>query len=643
MKKIKSTMAAVAQLATPDNITMKKRNSEDKGQKKNGILKGMIKTFLPNRSKGHRPEPVETKKEPTVEDIAEQIAKCQLMEASKNLIDLEQKISRDPLLQDKTEDLETLYKKLESSVFQVIKDSITEKNGDLLGEAVNVIVEQEKEDAKCVSDNDPTNGLRPKRWKTKWESYVSLSVAERIGNLSDVSANVSTSSTSSSTSSSLSQSFITVGKTFKKDLIHVVTHLKEHYPEDFDVCNTYAQHYHRFLVSQMDFAAEFQLGDEDNYYLLCWIHNYYPNMILKNPTLAGHIDDFYLNNLLSPDVIRQLEVNYVLHEIDSVRRYMNKSLDVEVERWRSEKEPEILGDCYHSELHIDVIQIYNGGIKKAQEIKKEMVEKISCLLPHEIKEFFKRYNSNLEEFLEKNKTHPYYREIVITHLNCCFHFREFIERKGTKFDVAMQQQMSSIILQCEDLLYAALFLELFVELKAQFRKMSQSSSLFSHQAMQDIIKIVQITVSGYKMLCSSSYKDMIGRIHKHLVKEYLIRLLKRKVSYKTSLQLQAIAHQIRENGNLINDFCHKSEEEWLKPVIPKVAEIIRLQDVSAIQLEIATLVRDYPDIRNKQIEAILYIKGNLSRHDIKSILKVVDTIERQTSSKPKLFELIKAS
>lgn len=64
---IKSTMAALARLATTGDLTGKKRNSADDGQKKHGILqglKGIKKAIMPNsKSKGHQ-EPTETK-EPT--------------------------------------------------------------------------------------------------------------------------------------------------------------------------------------------------------------------------------------------------------------------------------------------------------------------------------------------------------------------------------------------------------------------------------------------------------------------------------------------------------------------------------------------------------------------------------------------------
>ncbi len=47
--------------------------------------------------------------------------------------------------------------------------------------------------------------------------------------------------------------------------------------------------------------------------------------------------------------------------------------------------------------------------------------------------------------------------------------------------------------------------------------------------------------------------------------------------------------------------CHflpqGSREEWLGLILPKLSEILRLQDPGSLQLEIVTLAIHYPDIR----------------------------------------------
>ncbi|XP_075049480.1 tumor necrosis factor alpha-induced protein 2 [Mixophyes fleayi] len=647
MKRIRIKMAGVEHETTTDNIIGKNGDVTEKGKKKNGFYKGLKKGVMkyispkkPQKADNQLvgPDHVEPEKEITAEDIKEQIEINQFWNASKHLISLEHEMfstDEDTLQQDKIEELESLYDQLGNAVFKVIKDSISETQEDRLVQAVQAIVEQEGEDSKYVSDSGSVKGnsLRPKKWKVRWENEIKLSVVERIESLPEVSTNEA--------SSSLSQTFVTVGKTFKKDLIHVVKHLKPCYPEEFDVCNTYAQHYHRFIMSQMDVITEYELGGKDTYFLLCWVQNLYPNIILKDPTIVGHIDESKLKRLLPPHKIRQFEANYFSYEIESVRTYMNKSLDLEVERWKSGNEPEMLGDYYHSELLIDIIQCYNGGIQKAAELQL----KLSVLLGQELEEFIKRYKRLFGEYLEKNKTQVFYRAISIANLNCCLHFREFIRHKDSKLEPRAQEDLQTIILELEDLIYDFLFQDLFAELKSQFRKISQGNGLCSHQTMIDIIKITDRHLSPFKTLCLPCYKDMISKIHKHLVKEYLARLLKKKVAHKNAAQLQALAKQINENTKLIDEFFvfHNSEEDWLKPAILKVAEIIRLQDLSAIQLEVATLVEAYPDIRNSQVEAILFMKGNLTKQERKSILKIVDSVERTIADKPRLFELIKNS
>ncbi|XP_063804575.1 tumor necrosis factor alpha-induced protein 2 [Pseudophryne corroboree] len=646
-KKIRIKMAGVEHDTTADGVIGDNVDGAEKSKKQNGFYKGLKKGVMKYISPRKTPKPeerpsepdvVESKREITAEDIEEQIEKNRFWDASKNLIAMENGIlspEEDILLQDKKEVLKSLYEKLSTAVFTVIKDSITETQGDLLYQAVQAIVEEEKEDSKYISDSGSVKGnsQRPKQWKTKWENEIKQSVVERIDNLPEASLN--------EVSSTFAQTFITLGKTFKKDLTHVVTHLKPCYPEEFDICNTYAQHYHRLISSQMeDIISEFELDDKDIFFLLCWVKNIYPNNILKDPTLVGHIDESKLKRLLAPHKIRQFEANYLSYEVDSVKTFMSKSLDLEFERWKSGNEPEMLGDYYHSELHIDVIQYYNGGIQRTAEIQLKIVP----YLARELEDFLKRYKRLFSEYLEKNKTQTFYRAISIANINCCLHFREFIH-KDSQLQSRVQRDMQSIVVELEDLIYDALFQDLFVELKSHFRKMSQGNGLCSHQTMTDIVRITDKFVSPLKTLCTPCYQDMISKIHKHLVKEYLARLLKKKVSHKNAAQLQTLANQINENAKLIDEFFafHNSREDWLKPAVLKVAEIIRLQDLSAIQLEVATLVQAYPDIRNKQIEAILYIKGNLTRQETKSILKIVDSIERRLSDKTRLFELIKNS
>ncbi|KAM4665032.1 tumor necrosis factor alpha-induced protein 2-like [Discoglossus pictus] len=583
----------------------------------------------------------EKSEEITAKLIEEQILQKKFQRASKNLIILEYNIYGlidDQQHEEKIQELESLYEKLDIEVFQVIKDSIQTTEKDLLVQAVMAIIEQEEEDHRYIEGNNgmEANTKRPREWRKKWESYAKLSVVDRMNNIPEYSANESR--------SSLANTFTYLGKTCKTDLIHVVKHLRPHYPEEFDVCNTYAQHYHQSLKAQMSIAEDFVLGGNDIQLLLCWTHNLYPNQILKDANLVGHIDEAKLGSLLPAEKIRDFENSYLPLEVESAREYMNKSLNLEVERWKNGKEPLNLGGCYHSELNIDVIQSYNGVLSRVAEIRPELCKKITPLLAKELEGFLKRYKICFEEYKEKNKQQQFFKATVIANVNCCRRFRDYINGKDKQLEENIRENMDSILIEFENLGHDLLLQDLFEELKFHFKSISQGSSPWSHKDMCEIMKITEKHVSPITTLMRPCHENMMGKLHKHLVKEYVTRLLKKKVSHKSAKDLQSLSKQTDENAYLINEFCtnNGSNATWLNPLIHKLAEIIRLQDLCAIQLEVATLAADFSDITKKHIEALLYIKGNLSRQEIKSIVAILTTTERNNINPP-FFSLIKAS
>ncbi|XP_072283885.1 tumor necrosis factor alpha-induced protein 2 [Pyxicephalus adspersus] len=621
MKKIKIKMAGVAPVPPSD-----KPVDGIIKEKKKKWYKQIAQKFFPPVWPEQSPEnPVEEKKEITAEDIQRLIEEQEFHPASKGLVEMEHKMYNG-LEETSTEDkeLESLYEKLKSEVFQIIKESLTNTEKEPLQQAVQAIVVQESEDSKI--NPDLKNVSRPKGWMQAWKECVRQTVEERLNDLPQ--------EEKKNGPPSIPSTLTALGKLFKNDLIHLVTHIKGCYPEEFDVCNTYAEHYHQNIKTRAENITQFELWEKDNYYVLWWTQNLYPNEILKNPILSGHIDDVQLGSLLPQHTIRNMENNYLSYEADSVKAHMNKALDLEVELWKQGKEPKILSSYYHSELHIDIIQCYASGFQRAAEIRPEMEDSLALLLAHELEEILRRYKKQFGEYIEKNKTQSFYRAICIAHLNCCLGFRKFLNRKESKLRENHRLDMSSLLQQLEDSVHDALLQDLFADLKNQFRKMSQGSSPFSHQIMKNIIATSEAFMDPFHTLMDESCKALSGKIHLYLVKEHLTRMMKRKVCCKSVQQMQTLANQISENAELIDSFSsfYRSCEDWLRPALPKLAEIIRLQDLNAIQLEVATLVTAYPDIRNKQIEAILSIKGNLSRNEVKSILKTADTIERRVNS-----------
>lgn len=159
----------------------------------------------------------------------------------------------------------------------------------------------------------------------------------------------------------------------------------------------------------------------------------------------------------------------------------------------------------------------------------------------------------------------------------------------------------------------------------------------------------------------SPTQELLEAVHLHLVKEYIARLCKRRLVLKTAEQQQQLAGHVQANAQLIQQFCTQnvsprplsqppmavgcppapsssrartsslglsrldqvqpeslwalgstsgqglplstslclqgSPATWLQDALPTLAEIIRLQDPSAIKIEVASYANLYPDFR----------------------------------------------
>nr|XP_046149046.1 exocyst complex component 3-like protein 2 [Oncorhynchus gorbuscha] len=81
--------------------------------------------------------------------------------------------------------------------------------------------------------------------------------------------------------------------------------------------------------------------------------------------------------------------------------------------------------------------------------------------------------------------------------------------------------------------------------------------------------------------------------------EYVKRMMKRKMRLKDKEQQEAAAKLLAEDSSKLSTYFTEagSKISWLSEVLPKMAEVVRLQDPGSIQLEIVTLARDFPDLR----------------------------------------------
>ncbi|XP_013913559.1 PREDICTED: tumor necrosis factor alpha-induced protein 2 isoform X1 [Thamnophis sirtalis] len=604
-----------------------------KKKPKTGIKK-IIAWFFDKGGKRNEKKPEEENCQPItvlpVDQIKKLIQSQHFCEASEHLImqkksnsNLDSRNGEETLdNQTEIEDLlELLYQKIFNTIESSISIALTKP--ELLKNAVSAVV--------MWVEEEENSQLR--MWKEEWRNTIQKSVEERMNAPPLVSKDLST----------IGNTFLHMGKTMKDDMITVVQHIKHHYPEHFQVCHTYAKFYHNYFSYQMEMCAEFELNKHDNYLLLNWTQNLYPNDIKKNSVLVKELDEASIGNLLPLGQIKQLEQTYLTHETDFVRCCLDKGLKIEVTNWTKEVAPEILNDYYHSELSIDAIKAIFETQEAAKDITPELGHQMSALLLTELLTFLQCYKRDLETFIRRNQQHRYFEPIIIANMNNFENFRAHTEKStgSTKSDV--KTNIFSMLDDLQTTGVNGLLQPLFSEIQTLLKKFNDKKWDSCGGVMDEIITALDARILVFKRLKNPHRQVIMERIHLYLVQKYIQKIIWKKIKIKSPEKQNQLSELIYYDASILYKFCieNGSNATWLKSAIPSLAEIIRLQDPDAIKLEVSALASNYPDIKRKHLIAILHIK-HLSTSNISNIVSVLDIHGGVTQPSSLLFPGIKA-
>ncbi|XP_057589580.1 tumor necrosis factor alpha-induced protein 2 isoform X2 [Hippopotamus amphibius kiboko] len=599
--------AEVAPDRDEEEAVKKKEKKEKKEKKKKSKgLANMLSVFT--RKKKGQPSSAETEGDsesqpqpasplPTVEELKADLERGRL-EAAGPLLALERELraaaaaggAREEELVRRQSKVEALYVLLRDQVLGLLRRPL-EAAPERLRQALAVLAEQEREDGAAAAGPGPPAlaATRPRRWRQLWRRGVAQAAEERLGRRPAAAAEGRTEA---------ERAFLHMGRTMKEDLEAVVERLKPLFPAEFHVVAAYAESYHQHFAAQVAAMAQFELCERDTYMLLFWVQNLYPNDVINSPKLAAELQGVRLGSLLPPNQIRLLEATFLSNEAASVRELMARALELESKRWTQDVAPQRLDGHCHSELAIDIIQIVSQGQAKAESITLDLGTQIKHILLVELASFLRSYQRAFDEFLERYKQLRNYRANVIANINNCLSFRMFVEQKWqTPQD--LPSHLMSPLKELKSHGFDTLLQNLFGDLKPLFKRFTQTRWAAPTQTLEEIIFTVGQRLPEFSGLQGCFREELMEVVHLHLVKEYIIRLSKRRLVLKTAEQQQQLAEHILANARLIQDFCTQSGSPatWLHNAIPTLAEIVRLQDPSAIKIEVATYATWYPDFR----------------------------------------------
>ncbi|XP_053192025.1 tumor necrosis factor alpha-induced protein 2-like [Scomber japonicus] len=603
-----------------------------------GLKKKFQKLFGGSKTQANSPaisptngqhSPVEEEPQNVISTFEQCLEDRRLCEASQRLIEREERlfgeITDAEAVKHQEEEIKRLSadrKVLEDLITQILKQSLnTEVNIEALTSAVKAICQEEEQDQLWKQRGGTSPDWRPSEWKKLHDSTLSSLVTDYMDN-------PTTSSPPADNvvnRSSLQVDVCGMGRQLKQDLQWVVDVVKTCYPPEMHICNTYARWYHQFFSARLRKIAEFGLGDKDCTFLLRWVNEFYPEILQK---LAGEIDHEALGKLLPQDLLEPLEEQYLTKQQSELTTFIGRVLEEAREKWDKGENPEREDGCFVSPVSYDIIQLINGIVSAA--IKIVLDQRKAQNLTRPLKNLLERFKTFQDDIMKQRK--PNSKPFIKANLGCVKQFRDVLVTRRHLFPEDVRESCLSILNDMKQSAHTYLLSPVHEILKPHYRKLGISDWLNKPAWFDNLLHTIEQEIGELQGSTEACHQELIGQLHQEVIVEYVRRLLKGEVKLKNKEREEKAYKTVKDNAESLHSLFMRqgSKEDWLKEILNKIAEVLKLQDLPAIQMEVVSLAAYCPDLSGKHVSALLKLRTNLTKADRKTVKDTLSDTLRET-------------
>ncbi|KAK7139860.1 hypothetical protein R3I94_012483 [Phoxinus phoxinus] len=531
----------------------------------------------------------------------------------------EEEDSESRLAKDYEDLVELVMRTLENSL-----DLQSDEEQEVLRDAVHAVLQEEEQDTRWEAFQEKGRpSWRPRRCKQNHEALLERLVHRRMEE-AELDSSVEM-------HSSMQQSITRKAKRLKKDLLKVVTWVRSCYPEHENVCQFYATLYHNTFSAKLREVAEYTLCDEDCALLLQWVNQEYPN-ILSVRQIKEVIDHTKLDPLLPEDMITPLEKQFLTSKKTEVSTHLRKILDREETAWKQGALPQLRDQVYCCLQAIDVIQCFHGHVEDTQKMlgDETKARNITC----QMNNFLKDYKIFHAKVIKSRQTNT--EAVLMVNLSFIIQCRDYITKNAHLFPEEVKTDCLSLLTTMTERSQHYFTSNMHKELKDLYRKVGSYDWLKdSHGVCEELLAKLERHIQKFNNLDKMCCQELLGGMHKEFLAEYVRKMMKQKIKLSNKDQQQMAASELCLNSERIHTCLTAagSNMDWLKDILPKLAELLKLQDPDSIKLELVNLMRVCPDLSDRHISAWLKLKGNLSTLDRRKIRESVTCSQDQINEK----------
>ncbi|NXE71061.1 EX3L2 protein, partial [Calcarius ornatus] len=348
------------------------------------------------------------------------------------------------------------------------------------------------------------------------------------------------------------------------DLGVVRSRVAPEYPPEWGALGVYARGYQRALGQQLRALARRPLDVAEMYLLLEWHGNAYPREVLGHPEVGALLRAQELGPLLPPETQRDLERACIAAV---------KELQLSEDRWPEDVTSQDMEDG----LATRVTGLLRAHADRAPQVTPEFGREMAHSLLGVLVAFLHRWGHLGTPGHTPGDTwgHPgtsgwHTERGVPRWRTACWECCEEPRRQA-------HAALDRVTRACGHLLTR----RLFEELKPHFAKLMKRKWLTSSDAFDAIVMLVTGFAQTLRPLHPEPHQVLVSELHRRVLIEYVRPLLQGR-----------LARQLQELFTRL-----ESASPWLDSVVPRLRELLVLEDTAALQMEVGALARDFPDVR----------------------------------------------
>ncbi|XP_049598980.1 tumor necrosis factor alpha-induced protein 2 isoform X2 [Syngnathus scovelli] len=529
----------------------------------------------------------------------------------------------------KEKDVELLYEALMREMWDVVRESLRQPSaGHNLGYVVLVIQQEENADVawavreknKLERDLDAAPQIqqshRPRRLKMKWREAVAEAADWSLPNQVDTQAG------------QLASYLERLRSRMVDDLDAAKRNAVSIYPEEFSAFQVYVESYHQAVAKRLRTLTHGPLQITDVYSLLDWFYNIYNRDVLGTIGTATPINYGSLEPLLPQDTVDRLETECLSIVKEKVSKELIQVLDDEERRWAQTLHIEE----YQSHLAPSVIQRLKVDLDKSTSVNQFLGARVARFSLIGLADFLHSFQRKVQMFHETQAEFgdrgDGYVSRTIALVNCCPPLRAFVERCRQCDPQASEpsaKRANSSLDKIINLSVKVLADRLFEHIRPFFDKMIKRKWLTNTDTFGAIETSIKQHFKKFRRMDPPPYQTLVGEVHRRVLVEYVRAIMRGRLICTSSKMRKRMAFRLQDEAKQIKGLFQdlESSSSWLDSLICHLADVVLLEDTPSIQMEVAVLVKEFPDIRQKHVSTLLNIRGMMRQTERLEILNIV--------------------